>query len=75
MKRKPANLSEVDVDLEQAIAEFRNACDRLDHGRVHLTVDRYDGLTIGHYLSRDHLTTEDIARLMVERPHKEATCR
>ena len=77
MKRpKPHTLDEVDVELEQAIEAFRTCCQRVDHGRVHLVVERDRALTIGHRVDRDPLTTDDLERVMCERPHKEVkACR
>jgi hypothetical protein len=73
---KPRSLTEIDVDLENALAEMRRRCDRLEHGRVILVVDRHGSMTIGHRTSVEHLLAEDIERIMTERPHKEvAGCR
>jgi len=71
-KPRPKTLDEVDVDLEQAIEAFRTCCDHVDHGRVHLVVERHGNLTIAHRVDRDDTITEDIERVMTERPHKEA---
>lgn len=71
-RRRPQTLDDVDVDLEEAIEAFRLCCDRVEHGRVHLTVERHKWLTIGHRVGRDPMTTQDLERVMTDRPHKEA---
>jgi hypothetical protein len=58
----------IDLELEVALADCHRAATRLSHGRVKLTIDRYDRATIGHILEVDALTEEDLARLMTERP-------
>jgi hypothetical protein len=67
---KPANLFDVDVDLELAISDLRGYCSRLPHGRVILAVTRYDKVTIGHDLTVDRLTADEIERLMREKPRR-----
>ena len=77
MKRpRPRTLEEVDVELEQAIEAFRTCCNRVEHGRVHLVVERHRSVTVDHHVSRDLETTEDLERVMTTRPHKEVkACR
>jgi hypothetical protein len=63
-------LTTIDVELERAKEALEKAANRVSHGRVTVTVERYDRATIGHRLEVDPLTEDDLARIMQEPPRK-----
>lgn len=64
-------LDDLDAGLELAIDELRGYCSRLPHGRVILTVERYDRHTVCHDLAIERTTIEDLDRLIREVPRRE----
>jgi hypothetical protein len=67
---KPLKMTDVDVELELAIQDLRGYCSRLSHGRVLLAVTQHDSMAISHDLAVDHLTLEEVERIMREKPER-----
>ena len=61
-------MNKPDFTLDAAAKALTTCCRRIPHGRVTLTVTRWDGETLGHELHVDHMTETDYDRLMRERP-------
>ncbi|GAB4244925.1 MAG: hypothetical protein Kow00122_01490 [Thermoleophilia bacterium] len=57
-----------DVDLRQALGDFRAALKRTVHRRVAITAEVIDGRVIGHAIEVSPLTEADLERIMRERP-------
>lgn len=70
---KPQRLEDVDVELEEFLNEIRRRCHRLDRGRVLMTIERDQGVTVRTECHTDALTEGDIDRLMRETPRRERT--
>ncbi|MBN1319623.1 MAG: hypothetical protein JXA87_02175 [Thermoleophilia bacterium] len=62
------DLTTIDVELERAKQALEKAASRVSHGRITVTVERYDRATIGHRLEVDQLTEDDLVRIMTEKP-------
>ena len=59
-----------DFILDAAITDLTLYARRIQHGRIVLTVERFDGATVKHDIHVDHMTERDFDRMMRERPHK-----
>ena len=57
-----------DLGLEQAVGELRARANGLPHGRVILTLCKLEGRVAYHRVDTDHLTEDELRRLMEERP-------
>jgi hypothetical protein len=66
--RPTPKITDLDLELEEGIGRLREYRRRLSHGRLHLVLDVHQDETIAHELYADPLTTDDLARLMQERP-------
>lgn len=65
------DLDEVDVELEEAVKRLRDRVGKMADGRVIVVVERKRRVTIGHSVQVDGMLTEEIERVMTEKPRKE----
>ena len=67
-KSRPRALEEVDLELEEAIEQFRRACKRIRHGQVGVKVTKIGNLVVEKHVELDDMTPADVERLMTARP-------
>lgn len=70
-QRKVQSFDEVDVELEEAVKRLRDRVGKTSDGRVIVVVERKRRVTIGHSIHLDGMLTEEIERVMTEKPRKE----
>ncbi len=70
MKSRPRTIEEVDLELEEAIEQFRRACKRVRHGQGVVRVTKHQDLVIEKHVALDDMTPIDIERLMTARPKR-----
>jgi NCAIR mutase (PurE)-related protein len=70
-QRKVQSFDEVDVELEEAVKRLRDRVGKMADGRVIVVVERKRRVTIGHSVQVDGMLTEEIERVMTEKPRKE----
>ena len=61
---------DIDLELEEAKLALERNANRLDHGRVIVTVERIAKVTTGYHVDIERDTTADIERTMQERPRR-----
>lgn len=71
VRSRPRTIDEVDLDLEDAIEAFRRAYKLVAHGQVGVRVVKHQGTAVGHSVSVDPMTPDDVLAVMTMKPRKE----